>query len=531
MPKVPNFSSPRLLIHGGWATDRPTMATGISHLLTAENVVFIPQGQVVPDAAPSGSVLKRGGLIKYNSSALQIGGTDVKFRGIFDYWKQGTGLLATQAFLAHVDNGSIGKIYKDDGDGVWDDISGSTSFEFGKHPSYCVFEDIVILSTDSIVDVPQKWNQSGNIANLGGSPPNFAFAITHVNRVWGAGVASNPSRLYYSVGLDGEDWTGGDAGSIDIDPEDGDRILGLASHRDELFVFKGPHKLSIHRIQGKTEATFSRLLLARGVGASSHNSIIPIKNDLLFVDPMGIHSLKMTEAYGDFEEAFLSEPIASYFQDKIALDRLNDCYGSNHNGGRYAIWLITGKNKTQNNMAIGLDYSFNPPWLFKWPIAAASVASRTKSNGQRGLYLGRYDGFTVEADRRDDRADLGSAFSAIVETPHIHFGEQLKDKNFSALAQVITPVGNHNITLNYIIGEDASVATTVPQSPGGFVLGTSKLGTGVLLSNYRSYLRYATAFEGQGRTMKLKYTQAGLRQSMQIDEIIPSLTVGDIRED
>jgi hypothetical protein len=68
----------------------------------------------------------------------------------------------------------------------------------------------------------------------------------------GGGRATNPSRLYYSANVDPEDWVGVGSGSIDIDINDGDMITGIASYQDNLFVFKGPNKGSIHRITGSS---------------------------------------------------------------------------------------------------------------------------------------------------------------------------------------------------------------------------------------------------------------------------------------
>ena len=84
---------------------------------------------------------------------------------------------------------------------------------------------------------------------------------------------------------------------IDIDPDDGDEIRGLASHRGDLFVFKGPYVGSIHRISGDTPLSgvtvfgsslsptpFSKTIFVRGLGAAGHNSIFRWKDDLGFID-------------------------------------------------------------------------------------------------------------------------------------------------------------------------------------------------------------------------------------------------------
>lgn len=523
MPTLRFDPAPRLQFQRGWATDLPRITDFLTHLLDAKNVVYNTQG----------SVLKRPGNTNYNSSVLQVGGTNVKFTGIFDYWKHGTAGSAVQKYVTHVDDGSTGYIYKDDGDGTWDDISGSTTFEAGKFPSYNVFEDTLIMANNSTTDVPQTWAQSGNIANLGGTPPNFAFSVTHVNRVWAAGDAANPSRLYYSATLDGADWTGGDTGSIDIDPEDGDIITGLVSHRDELIVFKGPYKLSIHRLQGKTVATFSRLLFTRGVGTASHNSIISANNDVAFVDANGIHSLAATEKFGDFSESLLSKDIQDYFRNHIHQGELDGVWGTNWASGHSMLWTFTRASGSVPDLVIGVDYAFNPPWMFYWRFPGTtgvySMDIMINQSKKRVPFLGLDNGFMVEGDR-SSRDDWGNAIAAIIETPFMHFGDPLRDKSFEEVSQYLIARGDHNITLDYTIDENDSSSTTIPQSPNVFILGTSLLGTGKL-GSANALLRHADSIEGEGRTIKLKYTQTGLQENIELLEIIPSMVPGDIRMD
>ena len=153
------------------------------------------------------------------------------------------------------------------------------------------------------MDVPRSWDQT-TAQNLAGTPPRFSFGVSHKNRAWAAGVYATPSRLHYSANVDPEDWIGAGSGSIDIDPNDGDMITGLVSHKDELFVFKGPNKGSIHRIIGSSPTgsdAFSRKNFVKGLGACWHNAIFPFGDDIGFVSQYGsVHSLSATAAYGTF---------------------------------------------------------------------------------------------------------------------------------------------------------------------------------------------------------------------------------------
>ena len=70
---------------------------------------------------------------------------------------------------------------------------------------------------------------------------------------------------------------------LDIDPGDGDRITGLVSHKNELWVFKGPHKGSIHRITGTSNSDWARTTFIEGVGAVWQNSIFRFGDDIGFL--------------------------------------------------------------------------------------------------------------------------------------------------------------------------------------------------------------------------------------------------------
>src|SRR3990167_3092691 len=247
---------------GGWATDLGPSAdvipdqTGrvvVPFLTNAENVLYELDGG--PHKSP--------GTTDVNSSAI---GSGAAVRGLYEYWRMGTSGTATQKRIAVAS--SI--VYADAADGVF------ASIATGKATSavwnFSTFDDILIIANDDTADVPMSYDNT-TFQNLAGSPPNFAFSVKHHNYQFAAGVATAPSLLYYSNSLNPELWTGGTSGSISIDPDDGDEITGLISHKNELWVFKGPHKGSIHRITGTSSSTWARETFVSGVGGVWCNSV------------------------------------------------------------------------------------------------------------------------------------------------------------------------------------------------------------------------------------------------------------------
>ena len=97
-------------------------------------------------------------------------------------------------------------IYQDAGSGTFSSLfSGMTS---GAIPQYSTFKDLMITWAMTVRQMCPRLDGS-TAQNLAGTPPRFSFSISHRGRQWAAGNYSAPSRLYYSVADNPEDWAGG----------------------------------------------------------------------------------------------------------------------------------------------------------------------------------------------------------------------------------------------------------------------------------------------------------------------------------
>lgn len=259
---------------GGWATDYGALSydspdqaglIDIPFLLDARNTVFEFDGG--PRKVPGANL--------FNTATLEAGAAVM---GVYDYWRQGTTGSAAQKVVVHVST----KVKAASIDGIFSDIG--TGLTSGAIPHYSTFDDLLIIGSSASADVPRSWDQT-TFQNLAGSPPRFSFSVPHKNRQWAAGIYATPSRLHYSASLDPEDWTGAGSGSIDVDPNDGDAITGIISHKNELWVFKGPYRGSIHRITGSAPADFARTVFVTGLGVGWIHSIFKFGDDIGFIHP------------------------------------------------------------------------------------------------------------------------------------------------------------------------------------------------------------------------------------------------------
>ena len=453
---------------GGFSTDLGTAyAKGpggdgtlvVPFLTAAENLRF----------NLTGWFWKIGGSTRLNATAITETAVAQTVQGFTDYWKQGTASSESQDRVAVAGT----KYLKEDVDGVWDDIA--TGKESGKHPAFEVFKDDLIISTTSNTDVPVVWDQA-TLANLGGTPPNFAFSRAHKNRLFAAGVATNPSRLYFSEHLNHEDWVGAGAGSIDIDPDDGDRITGIASTRYGLFIFKGPHKLSIHVLKGSSptgDDPFTREPFKTGVGAVGHNSIIPVSTplageDLAFLSPIGVHSLAATEKFGDFAEAFLSAPIQTYYTEQLNLSTLGTVWGVNYAEARALVWAVSAAGVSAKTKYLVYFYGFTPGRWAIWTgyVPAHSLAILEASTRKR-LYAGMTTGFVEQLDTATRTTAAGGSYLGRATTPFLAFGSLGSLKSIGQGYLGLVPKGTQTLDVSVTYDSGATTTEAIDQSGNG----------------------------------------------------------------
>jgi hypothetical protein len=448
------------IIDGGWATDRGVLArVGISQdgtvavpfLRRAENIVY----------ELNGAARKVGGTTSLNSSAVN-GGTAI--RGLFDYWKMGVGGAPTQRRVLHT--GTL--IMADNGAGSFSNIF--TGMSDNSVPQYNVFEDSLIIASDSNEDVPKTWDQT-TAADLGGSPPKFSFSVTHQNRVWAAGVEPHPSRLYYSDLLDAAVWNGdGNSGQIDIDPSDGDRITGLFSYRNALFVFKGPNTGSIHRIDGSSPVGsdgFRRTPFVRGVGAVAQNLIFGFENDVGFVwSDGGVYSLRATDAYGDLNEAALSRDISSFIIGNVDFSILHRGWAVNDRINGYVLMLYPKSGAADTFHTLMMDYRFDPVRWAIWPAISVRCLARVVDTSAVDLPIimaGGTDGVVRRLGRNKSTVDTTNIVTEIA-FPNLDYGTPKNKKLISDVGIGIDPKNSNDMTFRWRRDDQSIQETSISQS-------------------------------------------------------------------
>jgi len=472
------------LFGGGWATDfGPTfygtpgqdLILNLPFLNEARNVVYEFDGG--PRKCPGTDAM----------TDTTVGASD-SVVGVYDYWRQGTGGSPSQRIVIHA--GTVA--YEGTNGSTFNSLQ--TGLENGKVPQYDTFDDLLIYASDSTADVPSSWDQTTR-QDLAGSPPNFSFSQHHKNYQFAAGNAALPSTLYYSVNVDPEDWTGGGSGNIKINPGDGDHITGIMSHRNELFVFKGPYKGSIHRITGSSNADFALTTLVEGIGAGWQNTIFKFGTDVGFMDPSGsIRSLDATAAFGDYNESALSYPIETYVRDRIGHNRIRNWWATNDTANSRVLFAVSLSGSTSNDIILCMDYRFMaqgeryPRWSHWDAFAPHSLAIVVDTSNRRRPWGGDGAGL-VQKYEQADRTANGAAITYSFKTPFLTYGSEILMKTIDTATLGIAAKNDNSINFLWQRDDQSPQSQTIAQGGGAnaldsFVLGTDILGASAFVPRF-----------------------------------------------
>ena len=467
----------------------------------------------------------RGGSTKYNSTVLS-GGTLVD--GIFHY-KKAASNADTFKTLAISNNA----IYKADEDGVFDDITGTAFVENAINPDFTVFNNEVIISWNTANTASYnvlKWDQTGNVESLGGTPPDFAFSVGYNGRIYGAGDPGQKSRLYASELLDHESWTIGvdpqDPFTIDIQPNDGDKITGLASAFGALYIFK---EFSIHQLQGtlQNEMRVAQAavptqeqgsVLAGEIGAINHHVIVPTGNDVFFISRRGIHSLVATDKFGDVEQSFISFKIQDFFLNGLNHTNNDQWRGKFFPDINSVVWAVTSSGASENDRILVYNIELKE-WSI-WNVSAASLGIRDVNGIVRG-FAGGYDGFVRQINDQTSLSDDGVGYKAKVQVPVLDFdfdqdarasfrGIQNRIKKVKKVTFFYVPKGEFNVDVTYSFDNGEQQTASFDADAGGgaavlgdFVLGTDVLGGGTIEPK-------SVLIEGVGKTFQMTIESSGV---------------------
>lgn len=426
---------------GGLNTSSPVTSLAQNEAIDLQNINLLP----------TGGFEKRRGNVAFNSSAMDSGAS-VHGTG---YYRQADGDDWLMAITGS-------KIYKSEFDGTMDDITGASVISSGDNNiwTHTTMNDISIwVGGNKTSDVPIKWTGSGNSAALGGSPPVGEFGISANNRFFIGSTIADPSRIYWSVLGNPEDWSGTGSGSQDFQRNDGDTLVGAAvSGIDHMLLFK-QNTIGDLAIRN---APFPLFPLFRNVGAISKRGIVSVDGVTYFITPQP--RMKAT----DGSQIFDFPDIINDLWDSLNTERLKYIHGVYYKRLRQIWWFVSTTSASTHDLCIIWDLD-RKAWLIH---RTGYKMNSTVIARERTAYSGAYDGKLYQMDVAStytDASESSGAISSYWRTGWMDFQNMIQQKgvlyvdlNFSTQSS-----GTFEFSHGFDFSQDRKIQTINMQAPGG----------------------------------------------------------------
>ena len=512
------------LFAGGWATDyghqfdtdlNTSNIIGIPYLLDTKNVTYNLRG----------NPRKIGGTAALNVSPM----SGDPILGLYDFWRHDSSGFFQQKRIAYAGDGGL---HADNADGNFSPLDFLSASAV---PNFSQFDNLMIFSLDD-GSTPKSYDGT-TFQILSPTAPNFSFCIVHKNRVWAAGVPDDPSGLYYTSSENPTDWVGAGSGRLSISPGDGDSVRAIVSHKNDLWVFKGPNVGSIHRISGSAPTgsdAFNRKEFVYGLGAVSQNSVFRFRDDIGFIWSDGsFHSLAATAAYGDFYEVSLSRPINGYLKAHTRSDSLNKVWSATDisNG---QVWVTLPINASSNNNFILLmDYRFEPvrwSYIDAYPARCLASVRDSSSQGFPIIMVGGDAGQIYKTQQVTKSINGIDAIQSKVTLPFVDYGMPVRMKTLANVGLGLASSGNNSVTFSWRRDRNAVQSDTVIQG-GGDVLGPSAtnpftLNTSTLGGDNYTSRWINTIGGGEFRSIQYEVSQYNVDVDLNLQSIHATIEIG-----
>ena len=133
------------------------------------------------------------------------------------------------------------------------------------------------------------------VVNGAHAAPEANEVLAAYGRLWAADITGNKHTVYWSDLLDGDDWHGGTAGSLDVTlvwPTGFDEVVSLAAHNGFLIIF-GKKSMIVYS-GASSPATMTLSDTIEGVGCIARDSVQHTGTDILFLSETGVRSFGRT---------------------------------------------------------------------------------------------------------------------------------------------------------------------------------------------------------------------------------------------
>lgn len=383
---------------GGLNTFDPEYISPLSQSPDLDNIIILDKG-----------FKKRNGDSAWNASVMGTSSTPVMGLGYIKF-NAGTEFLNAVAGT---------KFYTDSGmSGTMADATGALTITSGQNNIWTPvnFNNLQIWFGGAF-DVPFKYSGSGNAAALGGTPPSAATAFAANNRVFAISTSANPSRIYWPVLSNPEDWTGTGSGSADVALSDGEALqCGIVTGPDTAILFKNT---STH-LMTLTRQPFPIYQLQKGIGIAGRNAYAYANGVIYFITP----SLRLKSTTDGVNFQTYPNDINDLF-DSINVNRSQYIQGIYYQSLEWVVFMVSTGSSTTNNYAIIWDIR-HQCFLRCTTGFKGNVFAPVQN---RRLFAGHYNGKVYEKLKVTIFSDASEtspgAIDAYWRTPYKNLGDGL----------------------------------------------------------------------------------------------------------
>ena len=281
------------------------------------------------------------------------------------------------------------------------------------------------------------------VANGGATNATFKAneVLAAFGRLFIAGNASNDTIIYWSDLLDGNAFSGGSSGNIDVSkawPDGADKIVALAAHNDFLVVF-GEHSIIVYS-GADSPSSMAISDTVSGVGCIDRKTVVSIGSDLLFLSDDGLRSLGRTIQEKSLPISDLSRNVK---QDLIAKLASKTSPASTVYSPENYFYLLC---LPDSNLVYCFDLrgrlengSFR---VTKWPSVNFKSFARDRDGT---VYIGTTDGI----GKYDGFDDNNSSYIFRYSSPGLTFGDPSKIKILKKIRPTIIGGNNVDIVLSW----------------------------------------------------------------------------------
>ena len=285
-------------------------------------------------------------------------------------------------------------------------------------------DDCYMLQVDH---TPIVYDASADTITEQAGIPAGSCGLAAFGRLWVAGVRNADNIIHWSALLDGDNFTTGDTGTINVEeywPSGYDTITGLVAHNGRLIVFGKQNTLVFANADGDPAGEGGLTLedTIANIGCIARDTIESTGSDVLFLDYTGVRSLSRTVTQNSLPIGEVSANVQKSIQESIVQEAVKGELGARYSAVEGFYLLVFKTSMTVYCFDTRQVGQAGDMRATTWPSSGTVSSAIRPSDGAMLLggvgAVGLYDGYL----------DAGLPYKMRYFTNPLSFGDSTKLK-------------------------------------------------------------------------------------------------------